>query len=76
MAEMKQGLVALKAPIELTVKKHKYRLELKNKNDDTLRYIQWDDYYITSDDVEAIKEFAETVYRAGFADGSVTAMNK
>lgn len=76
MENAQQGLVALKAPIELTIKKGKYRIELKNKDDNTIQYLQWNDWYITGEDVEAIKEFAEIVYRTGFSDGSITAMNK
>lgn len=73
---MKQGLAIMKAPIELIVLKGKYKLELKNSNDQGVQYLQWDDQHITSGDVQALKEFVEIVYRAGFSDGSVAGMNK
>jgi hypothetical protein len=75
MGEMKQGLAIMKAPIELTAKNGKFRLELKNNNE-ILRYLQWDYDHISGEEVEALKAFIEIVYRQGFSDGSVAGMNK
>jgi hypothetical protein len=71
MENMQQGLTTFDTPVELSVEDGKYIIKLKNKT----TFIRWDDGYIKAVDIQALLNFVRFVYRAGYSDGSIQALN-
>lgn len=72
MAEEKQcGLVTMTTPVELRIMHGKCILQLTGRHET----LMWDDDYLNSKELKTLVNFVEFVYKTGFADGSIAAMN-
>jgi ribosomal protein L4 len=68
---MAQGLVTTTTPVELVVEKERSTIKLRDRQ----KTIKWDNRLLDENQSKVLLEFIEFVYRAGFSDGAVIALN-
>lgn len=70
--EMECGVATMTTPVEFSVSKSKYMVKLKDRR----TILRWNDNAFDAEETEALINFIKFVYKAGFADGGQTVMNK